>query len=246
VIHLVTGGSRGIGARLVVDAARAGHDVAFTWREREDRAREVAAAAAAAGGRVRCYRLDVGVPELVERVVAEVLADFGGVDVLVNNAGISRDNLLVSMADDEWHDVLRTNLTGPFLLCREVLPAMLQRRFGRVVNVSSLVSGGGTGQANYAAAKAGLHGLTRTIAKEYGRKGITANAVVPGLFATEMTASAVPESIAGFWRSYCPVPKGRTGELAELSAVVQFLASKVAAYVNGETIRVTGGLDWGP
>jgi NAD(P)-dependent dehydrogenase (short-subunit alcohol dehydrogenase family) len=142
--------------------------------------------------------------------------------------------------------VIATNLTGPFFVCRQVLPTMMKQRFGRIINISSLSQGGAAGQANYAAAKAGLHGLTLTIAKEYGRKGITANVVMPGFFETDMTRESLPEHMRQFWRSYCPVPKGRSGELPELSAVIGFLASKDAAFVNAQVIHVTGGLDWGP
>ena len=150
------------------------------------------------------------------------------------------------MSDEEWDDVLATNLTGPFLVSRQVLPSMMSARFGRIINISSLVYRGGSGQANYAATKAGLHGLTGTIAKEYGRKGITANVVVPGYFETDMTRESLPEHMRAFWKQYAPVPKGRTGELSELSAVINFLATREAAFVNGQVINVTGGLDWGP
>jgi NAD(P)-dependent dehydrogenase (short-subunit alcohol dehydrogenase family) len=246
--YLITGGSRGIGADLVKSAARAGHNVAFTYREQEARAHELAARARedSPPARLLAQQLDVRRAADVDRVVERVIGEFGSIDVLINNAGVVRDNLLVSMSDEEWRDVIDTNLTGPFFTSRAVLPGMMERRFGRVINVSSLVCGGGSGQANYAASKAGLNGLTQTIAKEYGRKGITANTVVPGFFETEMTHGGVPESIRTFWRTYCPVPKGRTGELGELSAVVHFLATPLAAYVNGQTIHVTGGLDWGP
>ena len=121
-----------------------------------------------------------------------------------------------------------------------------EQRFGRIINVSSLVSGGAAGQANYAASKGGLEGLTRAIGKEYGKKGITANVVVPGLFETDMTRQSLPEHMRQFWHSYCPLPKGRAGEPPELAAVINFLASKEAAFVNAQVINVTGGLDWGP
>jgi NAD(P)-dependent dehydrogenase (short-subunit alcohol dehydrogenase family) len=195
---------------------------------------------------VRPYQLDVRDSAAVERVVDQVAEEFGTIDVVVNNAGINRDNVLVSMTDEEWQEVLATNLYGPFFVCRQALPVMMQARFGRIINISSLVSGGAAGQANYAAAKGGLNALTQTIAKEYGRKGITANVVIPGFFETDMTRESLPEHMRDFWRNYCPMPKGRSGELPELSAVVNFLATKEAAFINGQIINVTGGLDWGP
>jgi NAD(P)-dependent dehydrogenase (short-subunit alcohol dehydrogenase family) len=248
MFYFITGGSRGIGANLVLEAVRRGHDVAFTFVRNEELAQQVANEARAinADVRLRIDQLDVRDSGEVETVVERVVDDFGGIDVLINNAGIARDNLLVSMSDEEWLDVLATNLNGPFFVCRQVLPTMMGQRFGRIINISSLVHGGASGQANYSASKAGLNGLTQTIAKEYGRKGITANTVVPGFFETDMTLEAMPEQIRAFWQQYCPVPKGRVGQLQELSAVVHFLASKEAAFVNGQAINVTAGLDWSP
>jgi NAD(P)-dependent dehydrogenase (short-subunit alcohol dehydrogenase family) len=248
MIYFVTGGSRGIGANLVCEAAGLGHDVAFTYVQNEAKAREVAEQASKRRpqAKVRFYQLDVCDSAAVEHVVDRVLEDFDSIDVAVNNAGVNRDNLLVSMSDEEWAEVIGTNLNGPFYVCRQVLPTMMANRFGRIINISSLVYGGGSGQANYSAAKAGLNGLTQTIAKEYGRKGITANVVVPGFFETDMTRESLPQHMRDFWRSYCPVPKGRVGELPELSAVINFIASRECSFINGQIINVTGGLDWGP
>ena len=248
MVYLITGGSRGIGADLVLQTIRRGHDVAFTYVSNEDKAREVADRAIAEdkSRKVRFYRLDVKDSVEVERVVDQVLEDFDTIDVLVNNAGINRDNLLVSMSDEEWGEVLATNLTGPFFVCRQVLSTMVANRFGRIINVSSLVYNGASGQANYCASKAGLNGLTQTIAKEYGKRGITANVVVPGFFETDMTKDSLPEEMRAFWKMYCPMPKGRVGELHELSSVINFLASEGASFINGQVINVTGGLDWGP
>ncbi len=248
MIYFITGGSRGIGAELVTSAARLGHDVAFTFLSGEAQAQQVAEQASKLnpGGKIRPYLLDVKDAQQVERVVDQVLDELETSDVVINNAGINRDNLLVSMDDDEWHEVIETNLYGPFFICRHVLPTMMAARFGRIINISSLVCGGAAGQANYAASKAGLNGLTQTIAKEYGRKGITANVVVPGFFETDMTRESLPEHMRDFWRNYCPVPKGRVGDLPELSAAINFLASKEASFINGQVINVTGGLDWGP
>ena len=246
--YFITGGSRGIGADLVLEAVMLGHDVAFTYVSAEDKAAEVAAEAKKlrADVNVRFYHLDVSDQSEVETVLDQALDEFESLDVVVNNAGVNHDTLLVSMSDEQWHEVLGTNLHGPFYVCRQVLPTMMSNRYGRIINVSSLSSGGAAGQANYAAAKAGLHGLTKTIAKEYGRKGITANVVVPGFFETDMTRKSLPEHMRQFWHNYCPMPKGRPGELSEMSSVINFLASQEASFVNGQVIHVTGGLDWGP
>ena len=248
MIFFVTGGSRGIGANIVAEAVKAGHDVAFTFCANEAKAREVAdrALEGTSGQRCRPYHLDVRDVNEVESVLDQVLEDFDTIDVVVNNAGITRDNVLVSMTDEEWHDVIATNLHGPFYICRQVLPTMLSNRFGRIINISSLVSNGGTGQANYGASKAALHGLTKTIAKEYGRRNITANVVVPGLFETDMTRESLPDALRDFWHTHAKVPKGRSGELEELSAVVLFLASEQASFVNGQVINVTAAMDWSP
>jgi NAD(P)-dependent dehydrogenase (short-subunit alcohol dehydrogenase family) len=248
MIYFVTGGSRGIGANLVLEAVKLGHDVGFTFVSAEPKAREIAEQARAIRpeAKVRFYHLDVKNSGDVERVVDQVIEDFGSLEVVVNNAGVNRDNVLASMSDEEWHEVIATNLYGTFYVCRQVLPTMMRQRFGRIINISSLVCSGAAGQANYAASKAGINGLTQSVAKEYGRKGITANVVVPGAFETDMTRESLPEHMRQFWHSYCPMPKGRMGELPELAAVVNFLASKDAAFINGQVIHVTGGLDWGP
>ncbi len=246
MIYFVTGGSRGIGAAIALRAVAAGHDVAFTYLGNEAKAAEVVARAAQLGPDRRCkaYRMDVREAAEVERVGDQVLDDFDTVDVVVNNAGINRDNLVVSMSDEQWHDVLATNLHGPFYVARQFLTTMLANRFGRIINISSVSASGSTGQANYAAAKAGLVGLTRTLAKEYGPKGITANIVIPGWFETEMTEESMAQSSVKFWLDLCP--KRRAGRLDELTSVVLFLASAEAEFINGAQIPVTGGLDHAP
>lgn len=242
----VTGGSRGIGEAIVLEAVRQGHDVAFTYLERRERAESVVEQAKAANpeAKVRSYQLDVGQSKEVERVGEAVIEDFGRVDAVVCNAGINRDNLLVWMSDEDWDAVMRTNLTGSFFVIRQFLPAMLANRFGRFVLISSLAHSGTTGQANYCASKAGLHGLCASVAKEYGRRGITANCVIPGFFETDMTRETMSDSNRSYWKQYCPA--GRLGEVSELSKVVVFLASDGAGFVNGQSIAATGGLDWAP
>lgn len=249
--YFVTGGSRGIGAAIVENAASTGNHVAFTYVANEgaaERSREQALAAAREAGHteveVRHYRLDVKDPEQVETVGDQVLDDFETMEVIVNCAAVNRDNLVVSMANDEWREVLATNLDGPFYVCRQFIQTLMANRFGRIINISSIQHNGGTGQANYAAAKAGLHGLTKSLAKEYGRRGITSNVIVPGFFDTDMTRETMPQVNKDYWKQYCPVPKGRMGKVEELAGVVEFLASEAGAFINGEVINVTGGLGW--
>ncbi len=247
--YFVTGGSRGIGAGIVEYAASKGHHVAFTYVtnvEAAERSRSAALAAAKTAGHeveVKAYQLDVKDPEQVEAVHDAVLEDFETMEVIVNCAGVNRDNLVVSMDTEEWREVLATNLDGPFYVCRQFLSTLMANRFGRIVNISSIQHNGGTGQANYAAAKAGLHGLTKTLAKEYGRRGITANVIVPGFFDTDMTRESMPQLNKDYWKKYCPMPKGRMGKVSELAATVEFLASR-DSFINGEVINVTGGLGW--
>jgi NAD(P)-dependent dehydrogenase (short-subunit alcohol dehydrogenase family) len=242
----VTGGSRGIGASIVLEAIRQGHDVGFTYLQNETRAMQVVDTARQLNPSLRCraYQLDVRSSAAVDEIGDRFMNDFGSIEAVVANAGINRNNLLVSMSDEEWEDVLRTNLTGTFYICRQFLPPMLASRFGRIVLMSSVGYSGVSGQANYCASKAGLHGLCSSMAKEYGRRGITANVVVPGFFETEMTRDSMSESNKEFWVQFCPA--GRTGELREVAHVVMFLASEGASFINGQAIPVTGGLDWAP
>jgi NAD(P)-dependent dehydrogenase (short-subunit alcohol dehydrogenase family) len=244
--YFVTGGSRGLGAGIVLEGIALGHDVAFAYARNKDAADTVVAKAKELDPGRKCvgYQMNVADSAEVERVADQVLDEFDTIEVLVNCAGVNHDNLLVSMSDEEWAEVIATNLTGPFYVCRQFLTAMLANRFGRIINVSSIQHNGGTGQGNYAASKAGLHGLTKTIAKEYGRKGITANVVVPGFFDTDMTRETMPQLNKDYWSKYCPMPKGRMGEISELAGVVNFLASPAGGFVNGEVINVTGGLNW--
>jgi len=241
----ITGGSRGLGAALVLRAVAASHEVAFTYRSNEASALAVVAEARALvpDCHVQCYALDVRFADQVEAVGDRVVDDFETVDVVVNNAGVSRPNLAVTMSDEEWDEVLATNLTGAFYVCRTFLPILMSNDGGRIINVSSIVAQGMSGMVNYAAAKAGLIGLTKTLAKEYGRKKITANVLLPGHFDTDMQMS---DRMQSFWRDFAPVPKGRAGQRDELADLILFLSSPAAAFINGETIHMTGGLDWTP
>jgi NAD(P)-dependent dehydrogenase (short-subunit alcohol dehydrogenase family) len=246
MIFFVSGGSRGIGRAIVLQAVAEGHDVAFTYVGREDAATETRAEALRLRPDARCqaYQLDVKDSAAVERVGDAVLDEFDTVDVAVANAGINRNGLAAHMSDEDWDDVIRTNLTGSFFVARQFLPTMIANRFGRILFMSSLGHSGVSGQANYCASKAGLHGLCAALAKEYGRRGITANCIVPGFFDTDMTREGMSEQNKSFWNQYCPV--GRMGELSEVAKLAMFLASEGASFVNGQAIPVTGGLDWAP
>jgi 3-oxoacyl-[acyl-carrier protein] reductase len=246
VVFFVTGGSRGIGAAIVLDAVHEGHDVAFTYLQREEQAREVVERARQLRAEAKCraYQLDVRDSAAVEKVGDQVVDEFDAVHVVVANAGVNVNNLAVSMSDEEWRTVIDTNLTGAFYVCRYFLSTFLGTGFGRIILISSIGAHGVSGQANYAASKAGLLGLSAALAKEYGRKGITSNVVVAGFFDTDMTREGMSESNRSFWLQYCPA--GRVGELGEVSRAVMFLASESASFVNGQTIGVTGGLDWAP
>ncbi|MCI0437382.1 MAG: SDR family oxidoreductase [Gemmatimonadetes bacterium] len=250
----ITGGSRGIGAAVVVEAARTGWNVAFTYAAREEAAREMAevahATALEAGcrngvGQVRYWRLDVRDAAAVDDVADQVLDAFGGVRAVICNAGINLNGLAYAVQDEDWQTVIDTNLTGTFHVCRAFLPELVAARRGRILVMSSITAGGASGQIAYASSKAGLQGLAQTLAKEYGPKGITTNVVVPGYFETDMTrGEAMAESLKAFALQYCPLR--RLGELDELARTILFLASDGAGFINGAVIPVTGGLDWAP
>src|SRR5262249_48690373 len=188
------------------------------------------------------YALDVRCAADVEAVGERVLAEFGSVGLVVSNAGINANNLVVSMSDEEWLSVIDVNLNGAFYVARQFLPTFLANRFGRFLFVSSLGATGMSGQANYCASKAGLLGLSASLAKEYGRKGITSNVVSPGFFDTDMTRSDMSQSNREFWLRWCP--QGRVGQAPEVAELVIFLASPAGSFINGEEIRVNGGLGW--
>ena len=242
---LITGGSRGIGHNIAIAAFKKGYDVAFTYRNPNtdvpallQKFKEIAPHRLCKG-----YQLDVSKPEQVAKVVEQVAKDFDDeIDAVVNNAGVNRNNLLFNMSDEEWHEVINTNLSGAFYVAREILPVFLAQRKGRFIHISSIAKDGISGQANYSASKAGLIGLSGAIAKEYGQKGITSNVVVPGFYDTDMTRTTMSDDLKGFWMQHCPIK--RMGTLEELSAAVMFLASDEASFVNGQVLSVTGGLDW--
>jgi 3-oxoacyl-[acyl-carrier protein] reductase len=242
-VAFVTGGSRGIGRETVLALAQAGHPVAFCYSADVDGALETRQAVEHLGGKAIAVCADVADADAVDAAFGEIESAFGSVTLLVNNAGITRDGLLVRMTDDNWGSVIDTNLTGAFHTIRRATPGMMKARFGRIVNVSSASAHiGQAGQANYAAAKAGLVGLTRSVARELARRSITCNFVAPGPIVTSMT-----DDLTDDWRTQVEsaVPLGRFGTAVECAAVIAFLCSEAAAYVTGAVVPVDGGLAMG-
>ena len=242
-VAFVTGGSRGIGREIVLALARAGHPVGFCYSSDSDGARETREIVELSGGKAVAVRADVADADAVDAAFREVESAFGPVTVLVNNAGIARDGLVVRMSDEHWRAVVDTNLTGAFHTIRRAAPGMMKARYGRIVNVSSASAHiGQAGQANYAAAKAGLVGLTRSVARELARRNITCNVVAPGPIVTSMT-----DDLTDDWRAQveAAVPLGRLGTADECAAVIAFLCSESAAYVTGAVVPVDGGLAMG-
>src|SRR5258708_5182299 len=238
-IALVTGASQGIGRACALELARAGASVALAARNVETLG-EVAAEIVASGGTAHAFALDVSSEESIKECAKAVIAHFGAVHVLVNNAGITRDILALRMKRKDWDDVLTTNLTGAFLMTQAVMSSMVKGRWGRVINVTSVVGEmGQAGQANYAASKAGLIGLTKSLARELASRTITVNAVAPGYIETAMTSVLTDEQKASFPPS---LPLGRVGTDVEVAHAVAFLASEEASYITGHTLDVNGGL----
>lgn len=239
-VALVTGSSRGIGRATALRLGELGYRVAVHYSSSEAAAAEVREKITVSGAEAEAFEADVADPEACQALVKAVVERFGGLDVLVNNAGITRDGLVLRMKDDDWRSVIDTNLSAAFYLSRTALRSMLKSTAGRIVNVSSVVAlRGNAGQANYIAAKAGLVGLTKALAREYGGRGITVNAVAPGFIESDMTASLSDELREAYLRE---IPAGRFGSLADVANAIAFLVSEEAGYVNGQTLAVDGGM----
>jgi 3-oxoacyl-[acyl-carrier protein] reductase len=237
-VALVTGASRGIGAAIATELAHKGLKVVGTATTDEGAGKISHALAAFAG--CRGARLDVNDAAAAEALVDALVKEHGGLQVLVNNAGITRDQLAMRMKDDDWDAVLDTNLKAVFRMCRAVMRTMMKQRYGRIVNITSVVGASGNpGQANYAAAKAGLAGMTRALARELGSRGVTVNCVAPGFIETDMTAALPEEQQKALLGQ---IPLGHLGKPADIAHMVAFLASPQAGYVTGQEVHVNGGM----
>lgn len=239
-IALVTGASRGIGKAIATQLAQQGATVIGTATS-ENGAQAISGYLSEFGG--KGFALNVTDKESVDTTIKAINEAHGGIDILVNNAGITRDNLLMRMKDDEWQDIIDTNLTSIFTLSKAVLRGMMKKRFGRIVNIGSVVgSAGNAGQANYAAAKAGVIGFSKSMAREVASRGITINVVAPGFIDTDMTKALTDDQKEAIFKD---IPANRLGEPDEIAATVAFLVSDGAAYITGETIHVNGGMYMG-
>lgn len=236
---MVTGASRGIGRACALELAKAGHRVVLAARQAE-KLEEVAAEIRAGGGEAFVVTLDLASQESIKEAISKASKEFGRIDILVNNAGVTKDNLALRMKADDWNMVLQTNLTGAFFCIQQVISPMMRERWGRIVNISSVVGqAGNPGQANYVASKAGLLGLTKSLAQELASRNITVNAVAPGFIETDMTSVLKDDQKARITQG---IPMGRIGTPAEVAAAVRFLASEEASYITGNVIDVNGGM----
>lgn len=239
-IAVVTGASRGIGRAVAEALARAGAGVVVNYTSRADDAVAVAAGIKASGGRAEVFQADISRPDQAAALVDFAVSAFGRLDILVNNAGITRDSLLLRMKDEDWDAVIGVNLKGAFNCARAAARIMMKARWGRIINISSIVGlVGNAGQANYAAAKAGLVGFTKAVARELGSRNVTVNAVAPGYIRTEMTAG-LPEAVKKQLQER--IVLGRLGEPEEVANLVVFLASDLAGYITGQVIVIDGGM----
>lgn len=239
-IAIVTGASRGIGRATAVALAEGGANVVINYAGNEAAAKETAAMCEAYGVKTLLVKGDVASSEDCQRIVDETVKAFGGIDILVNNAGITRDNLLMRMTDEEFDAVIATNLRGTYAMMKAASRPMMKKRYGRIVNMASVVGlMGNAGQVNYAASKAGVIGMTKSFAREIAARGITVNAVAPGFIATDMTAAMTDAAVEAVADS---IPMKKMGKPEDVAAVVKFLASEAAGYVTGQTVAVDGGM----
>jgi 3-oxoacyl-[acyl-carrier protein] reductase len=239
-VALVTGGSRGIGRTVAETLAKDGFEVYLTYVSRPEEAQKVVESIEAGGGRARAFKLDSGDPEAIAGFFKEEIKGKVALDVLVNNAGITRDGLMMRMKEDDWDKVIAVNLTGCFVFLKEASKIMGKQRFGRIVNITSVVGQmGNAGQANYSAAKAGLIGLTKSAARELAPRSITVNAVAPGFIETDMTAEMPEKAVEAM---LAQIPLKSFGQSEDIAAAVSFLAGPGAGYITGQVIGVNGGM----
>lgn len=237
---LITGASRGIGEAMAIRFAEAGANVAFTYLSSEARAKALEEKLTGMGVKAKGYKSNAAVFAEAEKLVNDVVADFGTIDTLVNNAGITRDTLMLRMSEQDWDDVINTNLKSVFNLTKFVIKPMMKARKGSIINISSIVGNiGQAGQANYSASKAGILGFTKSIAKEVGSRNIRCNAIAPGFIETDMTGELSEELKQTYFKS---IPLGRFGQASEVGDVAVFLASDMSSYVTGQVISVCGAL----
>lgn len=242
----ISGGSRGIGRATVLKFAEKEWGCAFTYIKNKASAQETVRLAKKINPELKIipYQLDVKNSKQVEKVVETALSDFENIHAVVNNAAVVRNNAAVMMNDEEWNEVLDANLSGPFYLIRSLLMHFISNKMGRIINISSLAQDGCSGQVNYAASKAGLIGMTRTLAKEYGPKGITSNIVTVGYVQTEMTKENLTGELHDFWIKHCPLKKISSAK--DVAHLIYFLCSQESSFINGEVIRISGGLTYAP
>ncbi len=239
-VVLITGASRGIGKSIAEECVKQGAIVAFTYLSSEEKARALEAELTANGGTAKGFKSDASKFDEAQSLIDDVVNTFGTIDVLVNNAGITRDTLLMRMSEEQWDEVISTNLKSAFNLTKAVIKPMLKARYGSIINMSSVVGvQGNAGQSNYAASKAGLIGFTKSIAQELGSRNIRCNAIAPGFIETEMTG-ALDEKVVQGWRDSIPLKRG--GLPTDVANATIFLASDMSAYITGQTIHVCGGM----
>jgi len=239
-LALVTGGSRGIGRAIAIALADAGADTLINYQSADDAAHEVICELQKRNVRAKAYKADVADEAQAEAMLAAIKEEFGTVDILVNNAAINRDRSFLKMTRQMWDEVLGVNLNGPFNVTHALLPGMVEKNWGRVINIASMNGQTGNfGQANYAVTKGGLIAFTFTLAREFARRGVTVNAVSPGYTVTDMTRG-IPQAVAD--QIKCQIPVGRMGEPEEIASAVVFVASPQASYITGQVIGVNGGM----
>lgn len=237
---LVTGGSRGIGRTIATTLAKNGADVALTYARSADAAKEVQSEIEAMGKKCLIYQADAVEFAGAETVINDVVKQWGKLDILVNNAGITRDTLIMRMSEDQWDDVIDTNLKSVFNYCKAAVRPLMRQRSGSIINISSVVGlSGNAGQTNYAASKAGVIGFTKSLAKEIASRGIRVNVIAPGYIKTEMTDKLAPEVLEAIAKS---IPMGYAGDVEDIAAGVVYLACDASKYITGETIRIDGGM----